>query len=224
MNYLSLDEVVASARTTISTSDTMDEVLMRQWAWEGLQDVGISEDSIEVCTLKPKNLIARKPENCRAIIDIALYDANGSQFNHVFRTGKKRIYKESVPEFFVLDSTTGERVPISIDVSEDRDSIILGTNGANVTEIKIRFFSYPIDKNGLPMIREDERMAIVYYIRHMWALRKNDNRSEIDQNYKMWLLESDRARARKKSITNEQVKAIVKRWARLIPDFNYKRF
>ncbi len=222
MNYLSLDEVVASARTTIGTSDKMDEVLMRQWAWEGLQDVGISEDSIEVCTIKPKNLIAAKPENCRVLIDLALYDANGCQFQHVFRTGKKRIYKNLDFPLFVLDP--GHPVPIIIDVSEDRNNIILGTNGANVTSIMIRFFSYPIDPNGLPMIREDERMAIIYYIRLMWSLRKNDNRSEIDQNRQMWMLESDRARARKKNITNEEFKSIVKRWARLIPDFNYQRF
>ncbi len=223
MNYLSLDEVVASARTTIGTSDKQDEVLMRQWAWEALQDVGISEDSIEVCTIKPKNLIAAKPDNCRVLIDVNLLDANGCQFQHVFRTGKKRIYKNVTHPLFILNAA-GHPVPIVVDVSEDRNNIILGTNGTGVTSILVRFFSYPIDPNGLPMIREDERMAIVYYIRHMWALRKNDNRSEIDQNYRMWMLESDRARARKKNITNEEFKSIVKRWARLIPDFNYQRF
>lgn len=223
MNYVTLDETVALARTTIATADEFDEVLMRQWVWEGLQDVGISEDSIEVCTLKPKNLIARKPENCRSLIDIALYDVNGNYFQHAFRSGKKRIYPNTnLP--LIIENSTGYCIGPVVDVSDDRDSIILGTNGADVASIMVRYFSYPIDKNGLPMIREDEKMALVYFVRFMWSLRKNDNRSEIEQNRSMWMLESDRARARKKQITNEQVKTIVKRWMSLIPSTNFTRF
>lgn len=74
------------------------------------------------------------------------------------------------------------------------------------------------------MIREDEKMAIIHFIRYAWAMRKNDNRSEIEQNRQAWMLESDRARARKKNITNEIMKSIVKRWSRLIADSNYTRF
>jgi hypothetical protein len=223
MNYVSLDEITSLARTFIGTSTEFDEILMKQWAWEALQDVGIAEDSIEVCTLIPKNLIANKPENCRALIDVALYDANGNQFYHVFRAGKKRIYTDTNIGS-VINSDTGEVIVARVDVSEDRNCIILGTNGADVASIMIRYFSYPIDAKGLPMIREDEKMAIVYFIRFAWAMRKNDNRSEIEQNRQMWLLESDRARARKKNITDEKVKTIIKSWMRLIPDFRFSKF
>jgi hypothetical protein len=224
MNYVGIDEVVSLARTFIGTSDKSDEPLFRQWTWEALQDVGISEDSIEVCTLKPKNLIARKPDNCKMLIDLALYDANGNQFYHVFRSGKKRIYADTLIPSNITSAVTGQSIPARVDVSDDRDSILLGTNGADVDAIVIRFFTYPIDKNGLPMIREDEKMAIVHFIRYAWAMRKNDNRSEIEQNRQAWMLESDRARARKKNITNEIMKSIVKRWSRLIADSNYTRF
>lgn len=222
MNYVSIDEVVSLARTTIGTSDKADEVLFLQWSWEAMQDLGISSDEIEVCTLVPKNLLAKKPDNCRALIDIALYDANGNRFHHVFRTGKKRIYPDFTSPQSII--TTSGEIPTTLDVSEDRHSIVLGTNATDVSYIVIRYFSYPVDKNGLPMVREDEKMAIVYFIRHMWALRKNENRSEIAQNREMWMLESDRTRARKKNISNEQAKTIIKRWMRLIPDTNFERF
>ncbi len=223
MTYVSLDEVTALARTVIGTSDEQDEVLFRQWVWEALQDVGISQDSIEVCTLKPKNFFAKKPSNCRVLIDLALYDANGNLFYHVFRAGKKRIYPQTLNTAVVTNDLTRVNM-LPIDVSEDRDSIVLGSNATDVAYIEIRYFSYPVDKNGLPMIREDEKMAIVYFIRFMWAMRKNDNRSEIDQNRQMWMLESDRARARKKNITNEEAKTIMKNWMRLIPNFNFRQF
>lgn len=107
MNYVGIDEVVSLARTFIGTSDESDEPLFRQWVWEALQDVGISEDSIEVCTLKPKNLIARKPDNCKMLIDLALYDANGNQFYHVFHSGKKRIYTDTLIPSNITSAVTG---------------------------------------------------------------------------------------------------------------------
>lgn len=224
MTYVTLEEVVALARTTIGTSDKQDEPLFKQWAWEGLQDVGLSTDSIEVCTLKPKNFIAGKPENCRALIDIALYDANGNEFAHSFKAGKKRIYPNRTFPLSILATDGLTQIPTIVDVSEDRFNIIIGSNGSHVTAIMIRYWSYPVDANGLPLIQEDEKMALVHFIKWMWSMRKNDNRSEIEQNRQTWYLASDRARAKKKNISNETVKTIVRNWMQLINKTNFQQF
>lgn len=228
MNYVEMDEVVALARTMIGTSDNADEPVFRQWVWEAMQDLGRSEDEIEVCMLKPKNFMAKKPDNCRNLIDLALYDANGNQFLHKYYPGKKRIYPQ-VPSFAVVtDAISGETTttnrPMVVDVSEDRHNIILGSNGSEVAYMFIRYWSYPVDSKGQPMIREDEKMAIVYFIRYAWSLRKNDNRSEIDQNANQWYRESDRCRARKKNISNEAMKTIVRDWMQLINKTNFESF
>jgi hypothetical protein len=216
MEYVKIDEVVAEAKSVISTADEQDEILMRQWVWRGLQDVGIAQDEIQVCTIYPKNFLAKKPADCRAILDIALYDSEGCQIKHVFRTGKKRLYPIAANAPAVVSDD--EVNPLWVDVSEDRTNLILGSNATTVASVGIRYFSYPLDVDGLPMIRQDEVMALVYFCRFMWSLRKNDNRSEIEQNRNMWLLESDRARARKKLINNEQLKTITAVWRSLIPN------
>lgn len=219
MNYITIDTLIARAQTTIPNSDSMDKNIWREWVWMGLQDLGISDEDVKTIVIYPKEGLAKKPEDMRSVIDIALYDATGNMLKHKFRTGGKRIYEDRR-----IDDVYGE---IPVDVSEDRYNIILGTNGNNVHEILVRYFSYPIDPaTKLPLIREDETMALIYFIRFMWAMRKDDNRSEIAEKQRMWYMESDRAKARKKmeSVSPEKAKAIMRNWMRLIPSYNMEQF
>lgn len=218
MNYVSIDTVIARAQTTIPQADTMDKNIWREWVWMGLQDLGISDEDVKSVVLYPHEGIAKKPTDMRVMLDLNLYDSAGNQLSHRFRTGGYRLYD---------DTRIQTIIPIPVDVSEDRWNIILGTNGNDVAKIVIRYFSYPIDpETNLPLIREDETMALVYFIRFMWAMRKDDNRSEIAEKQRMWYMESDRIRARKKmeSLTPEKAKTIMKNWMRLIPDFNMERY
>lgn len=218
MNYISIDTVIARAQTTIPLANTMDTNIWREWVWMGLQDLGISDEDVKSIVLYPHNGIAKKPDDMRVMIDLNLYDAAGNQKAHRFRTGGYRLYD---------DTRIQTITEIPVDVSEDRWNIILGTNGNDVAKIVIRYFSYPIDpETNLPLIREDETMALVYFIRFMWSMRKDDNRSEIAEKQRMWYMESDRIRARKKmeSLTPEKAKTIMKSWMRLIPDFNMERY
>jgi len=218
MNYISIDTVIARAQTTIPNADSMDKNIWREWVWMGLQDLGISDEDVKSIVLYPHEGLAKKPDDMRVMIDLNLYDAADNQLSHRFRTGGYRLYD---------DTRIQTITPIPVDVSEDRWNIILGTNGDNVAKIVIRYFSYPIDpETSLPLVREDETMALVYFIRFMWSMRKDDNRSEIAEKQRMWYMESDRVKARKKmeSLTPEKAKTIMKSWMRLIPDFNMERY
>ncbi len=223
MQYVSADEVIDTASSVIATATEQDKAFMLQWLWEGLQQLGVSEEQIQVCTLIPKNCIAKKPADLRMLLDISLYDSQGLLIPSVFRSGKKRIYPIQPPTNVIVSDNT--IIPLWIDVSEDLNNIILGSNAANtVAVIGIRYFAYPLDAQGRPMVRQDETMALIYFLRFMWSLRKNDNRSEIDQNRNMWLLESDRTRAKKKMVPQEELKTIARAWRSLIPNLNDNQF
>jgi len=223
MNFVEIDTVIARAQTTIPTANTMDKLIWREWVWMGLQDLGLSDEDIRVCVIYPKNGIAAKPADLKMLLELSLFDTNGRELKHKFRTGGKRIYEDKR----INTSTAGEVPSVPVDVSDDRYNFILGTNGDNVKEILIRYFAYPIDeKTNLPLIREDEVMACIYFLRYMWALRKNENQSEIQMSQVNWFRESDRVRAKKKmdSLTPEKAKTIMRNWMNLIPDFNMERF
>lgn len=223
MQYVSADEVIDTAASVIATATEQDKALMLQWLWEGLQQLGVSEDQIQVCTLIPKNCIAKKPADLRILLDISLYDSQGLLIPHVFRSGKKRIYPIQSPTNVVISD--GTITPLWVDISQDLYNIILGSNAADtVAAVGIRYFAYPLDPQGRPMVRQDEVMALIYFLRFFWSLRKNDNRSEIDQNRNMWLLECDRTIAKKKMVPQEELKTIARAWRSLIPNLNNNQF
>lgn len=230
MVFLGMNEIVATAVSTIKNATTTDELLFRQWiGLLALPELGISEEDVKIVTLYPLNFSAQKPEDMRTLIELSLFTADGRQLYHKYRAGGKRIYADTrIPPTAVVD-TTAEQIAnqVPVDVSDDAYAFHLGTNGDQVAAIVVRYYCYPTDDNGLPLIRQDEAMAVIFFCRFMWAMRNNDSRSEIEQNRQMWMLESDRCRAKKKmySLSPEKMKTIIKStWMRGIPSFKFSSF
>jgi hypothetical protein len=226
MQYLTLDEVVAEALSVVKDK-SQHEVFAPQWAWTALMQTGSCDEDFEVAAIKVKNYIAKKPVNCKKLDDIALYDSAGNQINYIFRTGKKRIFPDSnIIARSTNDDGEEEVVYGAVDVSEDRYNIHIGTNGSNVDTVCIRYYSLPLDAQGQPLIREDEKLSVLNYIWYMIARREDDNQSKVEANRQNWMHESDRARAAKKSsgMNSAKHKDISREWLRLIPNFNFSKF
>lgn len=222
MNHVSLNSVIAEAISITPDTDASDWSIARQWGMTALSQLGVAEDEIAVCSITAKNLILKKPKDMRQYIEMALYDVNGCWIPHIFRAGKKRIYPDSR-----IDTSTDE-IPriVSVDVSEDKNAFYLGTNGTDVSYATVRYYSYPLDDNGFPMIREDEKFAIMCYIRWAKSAKKNENQSEIANNWTQWAWQCDRAMAHKKAsgMSNDKAKTIARAWVSLLPNFNYNKF
>lgn len=227
MQYIDIDTVVARALTIVGASGD-DEVLKnvaREWVWGALVDLPITDDAIKVTKVYPKNLIIKKPDDFRRGLDIALYDAADCFIPHAFHTGKGRIYPNT-EQYAFTHEVDGQEVThyIPVDLSEDAKCYYLGTNGAGVSYAKIRYYTYPVDAKGWPLIPEEASMTCMYFIRYMASLRRNENQSEIANNERLYKIESDRCRARLKAISGEGVKTIGSIFNRLIPNFNRSRF
>jgi len=227
MQYFSIDEVVAEAMTVTSNVTDADRLIARQWVASALSQMGMSEDEIVVCELTPKNLLVRKPDNCRKVYELACYDSSGNLIPHTFRAGNKRIYPNTETRTVTTNSEGTQIITYTtVDVSEDRFNIILGTNATSVAKVKLRYYAYPVDNDGMPQIREDEKQACVYYIRFCKAMKDDDNQSKIQLAESMWLRACDIARAAKKSssLNNDKAKTIAKIMNSMIPNFNRSTF
>jgi len=223
MAYVSINEVTAAAQTVMKQSDNMDRNLWKYWAYLAALELGVSDDEIRVAELTPNvDLEAPLPQGCRQIIELALYDSSDTQLKHKYRTGTTRIYPNEYDDYMTTSYETDvfQRV-YPVDVSNDMNYVYLGTNGEHVTKIVIRYFAYPVDDSGQPMIREEDVMACVYFIRYMDALRQDDNRSKIQQDQLNWFREADRARARKKmsSMTPDKARSIMNSLMKVVPAF-----
>lgn len=228
---VSMDEVIATAASTLKNVTTTDKLLFRQWiAMMCLPELGISEEDVKIVELFPVDFAAQKPDDMRSVIEVSLFDTNGCQLAHKFRSGGKRIYKDTrLIRAAIVGSDTEQQLNnlIPVDISDDAYAFHLGTNGDLVGSIVVRYFCYPTDNNGLPLIRQEEVMACVYFCRFWWEMRENSSRAAIEQNRLMWAAESDRCRARKKmlSLSPDKMKTIIKgTWMRYIPSFNFSQF
>lgn len=229
MEYLPLNSVIAEAISITPDTDAADWAVARQWAVTAMMQLGTSEDEIEVCRIDAKNLVLMKPKDMRQCIEMALYDSSDCYIPHVFHAGKKRIYPDN--RYFPTatnTSTTNNNTQYlylyPVDVSEDQQAFYLGTNATQVSYAMVRYYAYPLDENGLPMIRQDEKFAIMCYIRWAKSAKRNENQGEIAGNWMMWAAQHDRARAMKKKITVDKGKTISREWMRLLPSFNYSKF
>jgi hypothetical protein len=230
MNYIEFDEVVAESMLIIGGGD--DEVAQnfaKTFIWRGLQKLGSTDDTIEVCKVTAKNFLLIKPKNMKRLDEMALFDSNDCFIPHVFHAGVSRIYPNTESYRYSYtndDGTTTTELCVPVDLSENKTAYVLGSNGNRVAYAYLRYYPYPMDTSGNPLIREDEVEALTAYVRYKWSQRKNENQSEIAQNLSEWLRLADYCRAEKKAsdFTNEVKKSIASQWQRMIPNFNRSRF
>lgn len=228
--YIGMDEVIETACSTISGVTSADKLFMRQWLGELiLPELGLSEEDIKVVTLYPTHeCTVVKPDDLKCIIDIELYDAAGCYLKHKYNAGVLRIIPDARkrPSATVGASNQLNSL-IPVDVSSNAHSLYFGTNGDKVAYVVLRYWAYPTDVNGLPMIKENETLACVLGLRYWWEMKHGDSISAKQDARIEYFRASDKARAGKKALAfnNENMKKIMKQvWMRSIPNFNITGF
>jgi hypothetical protein len=223
MNYVDLEEVVAESISILGSPGDAEiaKGFAKQFIWRGLTKLGKSEDEIETVKAYPKNLLIKKPLNFRDLDSIALYDSGDNLIPHVFHTGK-RIYPQTDGVTYTTEE--GEEFCGPVDISLNRHSFVLGTNATVVSYALIRYYAFPLDAQGLPLIREDEVEPLTLYVRYKWSQRKNENQSEIRENRITWEQAADQCKALKKSTNSEQAKTVHRLTNRMLPNFNRSKY
>lgn len=232
MQYASVDNVVAFAKTLVKDADTRNLNIWREWVYECVKDLGYGDSDLKVCALYPVDGRAALPKDCQQISEVAVFDASGCQLKHLFRSGKRRIYQDNrlLPQANAgsppnNNTTLNSLVPV--DISNDRHFIFLGTNGSEVATILIRYYHYPVDEaTGEILIHEEDRMTVCNFILMMEAIRAADNQSRIQLAQQTYFASADRSRARKKaeSMTYENAKTLKAELMSLLPLNNLSKF
>jgi hypothetical protein len=222
--YLSIDEVLAEAMSIVKDK-AAHEAVARQWIWTNLMQTGVSEEELEVVVVYPKNLLAKKPKNCRRIKEFCCFDSAGLLIPHTFRSGKKRIYPNTGAYTTAVGTDGGTEYNYQcVDVSEDKFNLVLGTNATDVAQIALRYYALPLDSAGEPLVHESEKLSCIYYVRFQLAMLDDSNQSKIQLDEIRWKQEVDRARAAKKSVNEETRDTVGRDWLRLLPSFNPRKF
>lgn len=211
--FLSLDEIVAEAMTIVPGASSEDFLLAKQWAYTALREIGPSSDYINVATLYPDNLSLAKPDDYYKAIDLALYSGipdSGTEIPYSFRSGKHRIHQY------------GPNVRNIVEVSESSDFFHLSSNADHVTYAVLRYFTLPVDHNGQPMFPEHCRLAVMLFIRYMWAVRHGERDWPLHKQ--AWDEARNAARSRSKLPNGMQYRQFAREWITMIPNTKLTRY
>src|SRR5687768_13603533 len=98
--FIHVDQPIALAMTLIPNHSTVEKAVAREWAYQGLRDIGPGMHWFEDCVLYPdSNLSMRKPTDMYKVRDIALYaqneDGSLTELRYSYRGLGRRIHQSS---------------------------------------------------------------------------------------------------------------------------------
>lgn len=222
MKFVPLSEITALATSIISTATDEDRNLFNTWCYEGIKSMGPNSTWIRVCDLEIEEGSFRKPSDMHTPIDIALYNSSGCEVPYTYHPDSaERIH---VSRYDIHNVTVQETATNWVHISDDPYYFNLGSDHCGVVLMKLRYFATPTDKYGNLLIPDIYTLPLAYFCRFMWSLRKNDNRSEIDQNQDMWLREKDRVKGRMKTPSALEMEAISAAWLNLFNTSGDKKY
>lgn len=204
-----VDEVVSEACTILKRVTEQEKIFMRQWAYTALRKIGLTKINIQVSDrIYLDDWSAKKPDNLIRTNDIALYNSSGNEVMTKFKGyGSGNI---------TVGEQVSSRIHQDIRSSTSNTSYIAITESDNYFNVEsfndddeedifllVRYYAIPIDSDGLPKIPEHCTLAIIMYIRAMWAMRENSNQSHIQLAWQMW--KEERASAESKGKTPDMI-------------------
>lgn len=216
---MTLDEIVANASTIIRDSDNSSRNIFKQWAYLAERDIGYSKAKEKVTTtpLVVTNLLITKPDDYIEAIDISLFRTDGTEVPARYRPGTARIHidVERIGKFANQNM---------VDVSEDRNFFILGSEGDDIAEAIIRYYGLPLDSNGLPLFPDDHVYAVTAFIDYMWSMRMDKSRLVVADKRQEWKIQMRRASSKDLTPSMLEGKEIAKTFNSMIQRLKTERF
>lgn len=220
--FINVDEPIAIAMSIIPNSDSFDEALARQWAYMGTRDIGASYHWIEDAVLYPNsNLSIRKPDDMWKAQDIALFNSAGKELLFSYRGLGKRIHASGHAALDNAQYAPSLHAPI--DLSEDSHFFHLGSNGADVHHVKLKYWKLPVDHHGQPMIPEHQALAVALFIRWMWGMANSDKEDRKLSRIE-YLQARSEARALGKMPSGIEMDQVAKEWNSLMNAPQFKNY
>lgn len=217
MKY-TIDQVTAEIISGLPNATIEDRNIFRNWAIRGLKQLGPNRNDVKIAQITPNsNGLLKKPDDFTHGIDLSLFNSSDQEIFYNFNHGGSRIH---IDRFSIQDENNQDAITGRVDVSEDAYYYLLGNNSSVVAYALVRYFAYPVDSEGLPTFEEEDMEAIIDYCTYRLSRRKGDNRSEIQQNYEIWMASMDRRKGAKKMPDALAMRGIASRWMSLIPISN----
>jgi len=210
--YINVDEVVANASTFIEEMSDELALMMRQWVWMALRDIGPNYNDIGTAEIEIVGGSAAKPADMVGnFIDLGVYSAEGHEINYRYNFD---------------GGPTHENTTISpvIDIYEDASFVHFSDFAITPDYMIVKYYKMPLDDCSLPKVPESHLNAVVAYIKFCYYYRQGNRSDMIVISRNHWLDERAKIRGKNKSVSGIRARQIEKEWMTHIPKVNRRRF
>jgi hypothetical protein len=104
-----------------------------------------------------------------------------------------------------------------VDIYEDDLCFHLGSTGTDIDSVGLRYWSHPVDENGVIKIPEEHLYAIMIFVKYMNAERQGSSRLEISSLNREWKIQAAKIRGADKMPNQIEAREIITSWMSLIP-------
>lgn len=204
-SYITLDEVVDNAATTLRGSDNFDRNLMRQWAAIGERQIGFHLGAVKNCKIDVVDLSIKKPMDYvnKGLDEMGIFTSDGKEIRYTYRGyGKPVLPKRNAREF-------------TVEVTEDAHYWHLDSTAEGAAYAHIRYYGFPTDEDGMPLIPAHHLLALMYFCRYMYGLR-NPDMADPNAEQQRWTIEAAKARNKNKIPSRIELREIAKDWMHML--------
>ncbi len=217
--YVSLDEIVAIAQMNLGMSDPDHSPIMRHWGYEAQRHIGLCNANEKKEVKNITDLSFDMPCDMAIPLEIKLgSECECASTPNQCGSCSWLIYKQE--RFCPDEHSHGNTISMSggkFHLSSD----------AGYAKATIRYLALPLDDNLLPLIPEYNTRAVTCYIEYKYLKQQRRRKrreiplSEVEMEYKRWLILKRDAIANKNATSPLEFEELTKSWLRLIPE--YKR-
>jgi hypothetical protein len=220
-SFVSVDQVIATAKSINEKADTIDRAYFKEWVYLGLNELGPNTSWYNEATIYPTEMSLRKPLNMHSAIDLALYDSTDTELRYVLRGKGSRIH--SSDNALLNSNTYAPTLGSPVDVSEDAYYFNLGSNGDQVSYAFLKYWQFPEDENGDLLIPETDVLPLSIFLKYMWYMRKDD-KVGMGQFHNLWIAARNEARTAHKLPSMLEGTEIARGWNSMIKKYRFKTF
>lgn len=153
--------VVATASSVLPNVSDEEKILMRDWVYLAMREVGpTSVDRVTDHRIPVNDFVVPKPSDCMYIEDIAFLTADLGEIRYVIDGKGEALHDKS------------NAIWNYVHVSDSSDYFTLSNNAGNVKWCKMTYLALPLDENGFPKVPDRAVLAVVMFLRAMWYMRQ----------------------------------------------------
>lgn len=218
MRYVSIQEAVANAMIALGLEQDEYRAIFTDWAYEATRSIGVSDVNLKSTEITITSGLAPVPNDMAYPDEIALRKNGTDEYAYpMYDTS----YWQSLPS---TDQAYRYTENYYVNIQGTNFVVSSDVTGDGFNRLVLRYWAYPIDENGDPLIPEYYIRAVTAYIEFMYTKRLRQRKrsevpmSEVASYENRWLNMKRDAVVQRNQPTKPEIEGALQQWLTMLPN------